>query len=97
MSPSAPGGVRPVRVFVARNLTEARLAVAFLEDRGIRSRVEDEHTHEALAGVEKALDQKEGIGVCVASTVAESAAAALEEFASRAPLEEGERPPDEEE
>lgn len=97
MPPSAPGGVHPVRVFVARTMTEAQLAVAYLEDRGIAARVEDEYSHEALAGIERMLDGKEGIGVAVASDVAERAARILGEFAAGAALEEGERPPSDDE
>jgi hypothetical protein len=70
----------PVRIFVAGSMTEARLAVAFLKDRGIPSRIEDALTHEAFPGIERILDRKPGIAVVVSSDAAEGAAAAIREF-----------------
>ena len=57
----------PVRVFVARTMTEADLLVGFLQGEGIAARVENALTEQVLYGVEKMLDQEPGIGVVVSS------------------------------
>jgi hypothetical protein len=78
------GGVVPVRVFVARNVTEAELAVVFLGEKGIPARVENPLSHMTLSVLEPVLDGAEGVSVVVASDRSAEATAALEEF--RRPL-----------
>ena len=80
MTPKSPIGVRPVRVFTARSLTEANLAVSFLEESGIPARIEDAHMAEALGDAAKAFAKSAGIGVMAASDKSAAAAKALEKF-----------------
>jgi hypothetical protein len=74
------GGVRPVRVFIARSVTEAELAVVFLGDRGIPARVENPLTQMTLSPIEGAIDGADGIPVVVPSDRAVAAKEALEDF-----------------
>ncbi len=83
-----PEGVHPIRVFVARNLMEAELAVDFLEDRGIPSRVENPLTHGTLSVIEPLIDGIEGVAVVVSSDRAAAAEAAIAEFKANPPLDE---------
>jgi len=74
----------PVRVFVARSMTEARLAVAFLGDRGIPARVEDALSNDLFPGFGPIVGRSGGVGVAVSSEVTDQAEAALRAFAAPA-------------
>lgn len=76
----------PVRVFGARGRTEASLAIAWLEERGIRAWVEDTGLHEALDGAADILAQ--GTWIVVSSERAKEAEEALAEFRAAAPAPE---------
>ena len=82
----------PVRIFVARSRTEANLAIAFLEDKGIHAQVENAATHDVLDGVADILDQ--GLWVVVASDRAAEARRAVVEFRAHEPLAEDASLPD---
>ncbi len=84
MAHAPSGGVRPVRVFVARSVTEAELAVAFLGDRGIPAQVENPLTQMTLSPIEQVIDGAEGVPVVVPSDRSAAAREALEEFKDRA-------------
>ena len=90
MTPSRE--VHPVRVMVAKGRTEADLAIAFLEDKGIHAQVENAATHDVLDGVADILDQ--GLWVVVASDRAADARRAVAEFRAHEPLEEDASLPD---
>ena len=80
MAPKSPTGVRPVRVFLAKSLTEANLAVAFLEEAGIRAQVQDENFHRSLDGAALNVASGGGIGVVVSSDKSVAAEKALKTF-----------------
>ena len=80
MARPASKGASPTRVFTARSLTEANLAVAFLEEEGIRAQVQDENFHGSLDGVALNVSAGGGIGVVVASDKAAAATKALKTF-----------------
>ncbi len=82
------GKVRPVRVFVARNVTEANLAVAFLEESGVPAKVEDALEEVVFDGMH--ILGKEGVGVVVASDREAAARAALTRFQARPGLPDDE-------
>jgi hypothetical protein len=79
------GGVVPMRVFLARDMTEAQLAVAFLEDRGIPAKVESPLSHMTLSVIESVIDGAEGVAIVVPSDRSAVARAALEEFRRTTP------------
>lgn len=96
MATKGPSGPRPVRVHVAASSVEAGLLIAFLEEKGIVARAEDPLTRQALAGVYRVLEGKEGFGVVVSSEDEARAIAALAEYRDRPALEDGERVEEEE-
>jgi len=86
-----PPGVHPVRVFSAASVTEAELIVGYLEEQGIQARMEDPLIHKALAGAERVLDRKAGVGIVVSSADEIRATASLAEYRARPALGDGER------
>ena len=82
-------GVHPVRVFLAKDITEAQLAVAFLEDRGIPARVENPLSHMTFSVIEPVIDGAEGVPLVVPSDRSAEAATALAEFRRPVPRAAG--------
>ncbi len=91
MANQPPAGVHPVRVVLAGSETEANLIVGFLEEKGIRARVEDPLTRQAFSGVDLRFEGENGVGILVSSDDEARAAAAVAEYRARPPLEDGER------
>jgi hypothetical protein len=96
MAKKEPSGPHPVRVHVAASTVEAGLVIAFLEEKGIVARSEDPATRQALGGVYRRIEGREGFGVLVSSDDEARAIAALAEYRERPALGEGERVEEEE-